>query len=316
MMGENQLALQSTLDLLTLRLKKSGNYNQEKVEHFCHVMTEKDYTNFQQKLDAYTQYEMQMQPNMARMNFLSSATSVTQFSPVSFRAPVPVPVLGGSKLEDCEAGLEGLWTTVSLDKDEKLHTKSPYGTKRLLFKINDVCEKFGHCSLKDVWALFFERTYPIVSSGFWPINQYIRLVLVNKSTHHMEHDWCRNNLLHLNLFDNHFFEFDGAGGAYTLKCKTTRRCRVCELPVTKPDPSVNGCKCPCRCCDKQLSECKQRRYYTRLKLYTEVFVVGGISYPHTGMFETADIKDTGKGSGIQDGIPAPKVASCDSFFAL
>ena len=226
-MSENQLAL-SKHDLL-MRLERSGNLNQEKVEHFCHVMTEKDYTNFQQKLDAYryTQYEMQMQLNMA-----------TQFSPVSFRAPVPVPVLGGSKLEDCEAGLEGLWTTVSLDKDEKLHTKSPYGTKRLLFEINDVCEKFGHCSLKDVWALFFERTYPIVFSGFWPINQYIRLVLVNKSTHYMEHDWCRNNLLHLDLFANPFFKFDEAGGAYTLKCKTTRRCRNCGMPVTKPDSSA------------------------------------------------------------------------------
>lgn len=106
--------------------------------------------------------------------------------------------LTGSKLECCTA-IEGVWTIASKDKNGDLHSKSPYGTKRLQFRIKDICED------PEEWALFFERTYPI-GGGITPTNQYIRLVLVRGESHAYEFNWCINNLYELKLHDNPFFK--------------------------------------------------------------------------------------------------------------
>ena len=252
--------------------------------------------------------------------------------------------LRGSKLECCEQ-IEGVWTIASKDKDGNLHSQSPYGTKRLKFKIGDICED------PDEWSLFFERTYPI-GGGVTPTNQYIRLVLIRGRSHQREFDWCINNLYELTLHDNPFFKLaedrdigelaanlfgvslrvptpyrpsDIASSIFSrltpevvtysyhsIKCKTTRLCVACQKHVTECEG-----RCKCQTCGEEVEYCRQKgkkcdptRKKTKLKLYVEVFVVGSIE--ESKKVDVVDVIDTSK--GLKTGIPAPKVPEDHRFF--
>ena len=243
--------------------------------------------------------------------------------------------LGESELEYCK-DIKGVWTIASKDKDGDLHSQSPYGTKRLKFRIKDICED------PEEWALFFERTYPI-GGGITPTNQYIRLVLIRPHNHISEYHWCFWNLYLLKLHENPFLKITedkdiseltagvsampfppptrttylsgpkkSISYAYnSIKCKTTRLCLSCGLHVTECEG-----KCPCKACGQSVDfcskmgiKCDPTRKKTKLNLYVEVFVVD--------FSKTVDINDvvlTETTKGLPKGIPEPKVPPDHRFF--
>lgn len=275
------------------------------------------------------------------VEYFSHVTTVENYTKIHKQLGVTSRVsLTGSNVEGCEA-LQGLWTIVSLNKDGKLHETSPYGSVRLLFPISDVCHK------PEDWMLFFEGTYIVYpSQPYMPANQYVRLVLVNK-TDETELGWCFNNLFQLDLDDNPFLKVKTKvehlpgllalpQASYSTSCVKSvvqRLCLGCGFPV-------KSCRCPCICRKNQGDyTCNPQRKKTKLKLVVEVFIVNGITlspdllppemYPTTGFPPTTfpapgfppvtypamfvdNVAQTGRWTG---GIPNYSVAQNYRFFA-